>query len=92
MEPESTSSVLLGLAAVVVLVLANAFFVAAEFALVGARKTRRPFEALTGSSMLRRQPLIRATVAPFAILASPVFLLRRRPEPSALLLATPFGP
>src|ERR687890_1732806 len=40
MEPESTSSILLGLGAVVVLVLANSFFVAAEFALVGARKTR----------------------------------------------------
>ncbi|HUF35610.1 MAG TPA: hemolysin family protein [Gemmatimonadales bacterium] len=40
MEPAGTSSVLLGLAAIVVLVLANAFFVAAEFALVGARKTR----------------------------------------------------
>src|SRR6478736_1814804 len=43
MEPSSTSaaaSVGLGLASVVVLVLANAFFVAAEFALVGARKSR----------------------------------------------------
>ena len=40
MEPAESPSVLLGLSAVVVLVLANAFFVAAEFALVGARKTR----------------------------------------------------
>jgi CBS domain containing-hemolysin-like protein len=43
MEPSSTSAAFpigLGLAAVVVLVLANAFFVAAEFALVGARKSR----------------------------------------------------
>lgn len=37
---DSPSAIALGLAAVVVLVLANAFFVAAEFALVGARKTR----------------------------------------------------
>ncbi len=36
----SPSAIAFGLAAVVVLVLANAFFVAAEFALVGARKTR----------------------------------------------------
>lgn len=43
MEPLSTTapgSTGLGLAAVVVLVLANAFFVAAEFALVGARRSR----------------------------------------------------
>ena len=43
MEPSSTvtsTSVGLGVAGVVVLVLANAFFVAAEFSLVGARKTR----------------------------------------------------
>src|ERR1041385_3928478 len=43
MNPSSTvtaGAVGLGLASVVVLVLANAFFVAAEFALVGARKTR----------------------------------------------------
>ena len=40
MEPPATPSIGLGLAAVVVLVLANAFFVAAEFALVGARRTR----------------------------------------------------
>jgi CBS domain containing-hemolysin-like protein len=37
MEPPSTT---LGLLAVVALVLANAYFVAAEFALVGARRTR----------------------------------------------------
>ena len=36
----TTGAIGLGLASVVVLVLANAFFVAAEFALVGARKTR----------------------------------------------------
>jgi CBS domain containing-hemolysin-like protein len=40
MEPPLSSSIGLGLASVVVLVLANAFFVAAEFALVGARRTR----------------------------------------------------
>ncbi len=53
MEPESTSSVLLGLAAVVVLVLANAFFVAAEFALVGARKTRLDELARAGDGKAR---------------------------------------
>jgi CBS domain containing-hemolysin-like protein len=43
MDPSSTvtvGAIWLGLASVVVLVVANAFFVAAEFALVGARKTR----------------------------------------------------
>ncbi|HXG43894.1 MAG TPA: hemolysin family protein [Gemmatimonadales bacterium] len=40
MEPPSSSSVLGGLAAVIALVALNALFVAAEFALVGARKTR----------------------------------------------------
>ncbi|MBA3495665.1 MAG: HlyC/CorC family transporter [Gemmatimonadales bacterium] len=40
MESAASPSIGLGLASVVVLVLANAFFVAAEFALVGARRTR----------------------------------------------------
>src|SRR3954462_12813284 len=40
MEPAESPSILLGLSAVVVLVLANAFFVSAEFALVGSRRTR----------------------------------------------------
>jgi CBS domain containing-hemolysin-like protein len=40
MEPGQSPALLVGLGAVVLLVLANAFFVAAEFALVGARKTR----------------------------------------------------
>lgn len=40
METDSGSRIVLGLVLVVVLVLANAFFVAAEFALVGARRTR----------------------------------------------------
>ena len=42
MEPatEGSISVIVGLVLIVALVLANAFFVAAEFALVGARKTR----------------------------------------------------
>ena len=40
MEPAESPPIVLGLVAVVVLVLANAFFVAAEFALVGARRTR----------------------------------------------------
>ena len=53
MEPDSTSSVVLGLAAVVVLVLANAFFVAAEFALVGARRTRLDEMAKAGDGKAR---------------------------------------
>jgi magnesium and cobalt exporter, CNNM family len=40
MEPAASPSIGLGLASVVVLVLANAFFVATEFALVSARRTR----------------------------------------------------
>ncbi len=40
MEPTSGPPIALGLTAVVFLVALNAFFVAAEFALVGARKTR----------------------------------------------------
>jgi CBS domain containing-hemolysin-like protein len=41
MDPsQSTGSVIFGLVAIVALVLANAFFVAAEFALVGSRRTR----------------------------------------------------
>src|ERR687893_2338183 len=53
MEPASTPSVLLGLTAVIVLVLANAFFVAAEFALVGARKTRLDEMARAGDRKAR---------------------------------------
>ena len=53
MEPPSSPPVLLGLAAVVVLVLANAFFVAAEFALVGARKTRLDEMAKAGDRKAR---------------------------------------
>jgi len=40
MDPSGSSSLLAGLAAVAVLVGLNAFFVAAEFALVGSRRTR----------------------------------------------------
>jgi CBS domain containing-hemolysin-like protein len=40
MEPPASSSIGVGLTSVVVLVLANAFFVATEFALVSARRTR----------------------------------------------------
>src|SRR5262245_19546425 len=40
MEPSSSPPIGFGLTAVVVLVLANAFFVATEFALVSARRTR----------------------------------------------------
>lgn len=53
MEPSQPSSIALGLLAVVVLVLANAFFVAAEFALVGARKTRLDELARTGDAKAR---------------------------------------
>jgi CBS domain containing-hemolysin-like protein len=48
-----------GLVSVVVLVLANAFFVAAEFALVGARKTRLDAMALAGD---RKATLARRAV------------------------------
>jgi CBS domain containing-hemolysin-like protein len=53
MDPSQTPSTALGLAAVVVLVLANAFFVAAEFALVGARKTRLDEMARAGDRKAR---------------------------------------
>src|SRR5918992_6020342 len=53
MEPPESPSSGLGLTAVVVLVLANAFFVAAEFALVGARKTRLDELARTGDRKAR---------------------------------------
>jgi CBS domain containing-hemolysin-like protein len=49
MEPAlNWTSISLGLTAVVALVGLNAFFVAAEFALVGARRTRLEEQALTG--------------------------------------------
>lgn len=53
MESPGSPSIGLGLTAVVVLVLANAFFVAAEFALVGARKTRLDEMARTGDRKAR---------------------------------------
>ena len=53
MEPSVSPSIGLGLAAVVVLVLANAFFVAAEFALVGARRTRLDEMASAGDGKAR---------------------------------------
>src|SRR5919109_1072000 len=53
MDAAQPPSVLLGLASVVVLVLANAFFVAAEFALVGARRTRLDELARTGDGKAR---------------------------------------
>jgi magnesium and cobalt exporter, CNNM family len=53
MEPAESPSILLGLGAVVVLVLANAFFVAAEFGLVGARKTRLDELAKAGDGKAR---------------------------------------
>ena len=49
MESGDPSSTLLRLAALLALVVANAFFVAAEFALVGARKTRLDEMAQAGS-------------------------------------------
>lgn len=48
MEPPESTGVISGLFGVVALVLANAFFVAAEFALVGARKTRLEEMGRTG--------------------------------------------
>ncbi len=53
MEPAESPSILLGLSAVVVLVLANAFFVSAEFALVGARRTRLDEMARAGDGKAR---------------------------------------
>jgi putative hemolysin len=53
MESAESPSILLGLSAVVVLVLANAFFVAAEFALVGSRKTRLDELARAGDGKAR---------------------------------------
>src|SRR4026207_1397399 len=53
MEPAESPSILLGLVSVVVLVLANAFFVAAEFALVGARRTRLDEMARGGDGKAR---------------------------------------
>jgi len=53
MEPSSSPSIGFGLAAVVVLVLANAFFVATEFALVSARRTRLDELAASGDRKAR---------------------------------------
>lgn len=54
MEPAlSWTSILVGLAAVVALVAMNAFFVAAEFALVGARRTRLEEQAQAGDRKAR---------------------------------------
>ena len=53
MEQAESPPILLGLVAVVVLVLANAFFVAAEFALVGARRTRLDEMARAGDRKAR---------------------------------------
>jgi CBS domain containing-hemolysin-like protein len=53
MEPAESPPILVGLAAVVVLVLANAFFVAAEFSLVGARRTRLDEMARAGDGKAR---------------------------------------
>jgi CBS domain containing-hemolysin-like protein len=53
MEPAESPPIFLGLVAVVVLVLANAFFVAAEFALVGARRTRLDEMARSGNRKAR---------------------------------------
>jgi CBS domain containing-hemolysin-like protein len=54
MEPPQAGSIAIGLAAVLGLVLANAFFVAAEFALVGARRTRLQEMARAGDRKARR--------------------------------------
>jgi magnesium and cobalt exporter, CNNM family len=53
MEPSASPSIGLGLLAVVVLVLANAFFVATEFALVSARRTRLDELASAGDRKAR---------------------------------------
>jgi CBS domain containing-hemolysin-like protein len=48
MQPASSPSVLIGLVSVVLLVLANAFFVATEFSLVSSRRTRLDEMARSG--------------------------------------------
>jgi CBS domain containing-hemolysin-like protein len=53
MEPAESPPIVLGLLAVILLVLANAFFVAAEFALVGARRTRLDEMARAGDRKAR---------------------------------------
>jgi CBS domain containing-hemolysin-like protein len=53
MDDPSSTSIVVGLVSVLVLVLANAYFVAAEFALVGARRTRLEEMARTGDSRAR---------------------------------------
>src|SRR5690348_11023427 len=53
MEPSASPAIGLGLLSVVVLVLANAFFVAAEFALVSARRTRLDEMASAGDRKAR---------------------------------------
>src|ERR671919_82520 len=53
MEPAESPPIVLGLLAVIILVLANAFFVAAEFALVGARRTRLDEMAKAGDGKAR---------------------------------------
>src|ERR687892_29954 len=53
MPAAESPPILLGLSAVVILVLANAFFVAAEFALVGARRTRLDEMARAGDGKAR---------------------------------------
>jgi CBS domain containing-hemolysin-like protein len=53
MEPTNSTSIGLGLVSVVVLVLLNAFFVASEFALVGARRTRLDELARSGDRKAR---------------------------------------
>lgn len=53
MESAASPPIGLGLVSVVVLVLANAFFVAAEFALVGARRTRLDEKARAGDGKAR---------------------------------------
>jgi len=53
MQPAESPPIVFGLVAVVVLVLANAFFVAAEFSLVGARRTRLDEMAAAGNAKAR---------------------------------------
>ena len=59
MDPSQTPAIGTGLIAVVLLVLANAYFVAAEFALVGARRTRLDEMAQSGD---RKAALARRAV------------------------------
>jgi CBS domain containing-hemolysin-like protein len=57
MDGHSTSTVVIKLIAVLLLVAANGFFVAAEFAFVGVRSSRIETLAASGSRSAKRLPV-----------------------------------